>query len=341
METKKSFLKSMYSKVFIMLLLLVAAFFFSMCIGRYSITPMEVVKVIASHITDSVNDISSIQSNVVMQVRLPRILLSMIIGAGLACSGAAYQCLFGNPLVSPDILGVSAGSGFGAALGILFSASAFVIQGQALLFGMLAVGIVLLISRVRKKTELFMLVLSGVIVSALFEALVSLIKYVADPQDKLPAIVVWLMGSLASASYQKVLIAAVTILPCIAILFVLRWKMNLLSLEEEEARSLGVNVERLRLVIIVVSTLMTAVSVSLCGIIGWIGLVIPHIGRFCMGNDHRGLIPACTILGAVYLLLVDGIARSITAAELPLSILTAMIGAPFFAYMLRRTMGAK
>ena len=149
------------------------------------------------------------------------------------------------------------------------------------------------------------------------------------------------MGSLASASYQKVLIAAVTILPCIAILFVLRWKMNLLSLEEEEARSLGVNVERLRLVIIVVSTLMTAVSVSLCGIIGWIGLVIPHIGRFCMGNDHRGLIPACTILGAVYLLLVDGIARSITAAELPLSILTAMIGAPFFAYMLRRTMGAK
>ena len=331
----------MYSKVFIMLLLLVAAFFFSMCIGRYSITPMEVVKVISSHITDSVNDISSIQSNVVMQVRLPRILLSMIIGAGLACSGAAYQCLFGNPLVSPDILGVSAGSGFGAALGILFSASAFVIQGQALLFGMLAVGIVLLISRVRKKTELFMLVLSGVIVSALFEALVSLIKYVADPQDKLPAIVVWLMGSLASASYQKVLIAAVTILPCIAILFVLRWKMNLLSLEEEEARSLGVNVERLRIVIIVVSTLMTAVSVSLCGIIGWIGLVIPHIGRFCMGNDHRGLIPACTILGAVYLLLVDGIARSITAAELPLSILTAMIGAPFFAYMLRRTMGAK
>lgn len=341
METKKSFLKCMYSKVFIMLLLLVAAFFFSMCIGRYSITPMEVVKVIASHITNSVEDISSIQSNVVMQVRLPRILLSMIIGAGLACSGAAYQCLFGNPLVSPDILGVSAGSGFGAALGILFSASAFVVQGQALLFGMLAVGIVLLISRVRKKTELFMLVLSGVIVSALFESLVSLIKYVADPQDKLPAIVVWLMGSLASASYQKVLIAAVTILPCIAILFVLRWKMNLLSLEEEEARSLGVNVERLRFVIIVVSTLMTAVSVSLCGIIGWIGLVIPHIGRFCMGNDHRGLIPACTILGAVYLLLVDGIARSITAAELPLSILTAMIGAPFFAYMLRRTMGAK
>lgn len=341
METKKSFLKNIYSKIFIMIILLVIAFFFSMCIGRYSITPKEVVEIIISHITGSNGEIDTIRSNVVMQVRLPRILLSIIIGAGLACSGAAYQCLFGNPLVSPDILGVSAGAGFGAALGILFSASAFVVQGQALVFGIIAVGMVLLISRVQKKTELFMLVLSGVIVSALFEALVSLIKYVADPQDKLPAIVVWLMGSLASASYQKVTIAAVTIIPCIIVLFVLRWKMNLLSLEEEEARSLGVNVERLRIVIIIVSTLMTAVSVSLCGIIGWIGLVIPHIGRFCIGNDHRGLIPACTILGAVYLLLVDGIARTMTAAELPLSILTAIIGAPFFAYMLRRTMGQK
>lgn len=341
METKKSFLKNIYSKIFIMIGLLIIAFFFSMCIGRYSITPADVVEIIVAHLTGSGGDIDPIRANVVMQVRLPRILLSIIIGAGLACSGAAYQCLFGNPLVSPDILGVSAGAGFGAALGILFSASAFIIQGQALLFGIIAVAMVLFISRVQKKTELFMLVLSGVIVTALFEALVSLIKYIADPQDKLPAIVVWLMGSLASASYQKVIIAAVTIVPCIIVLFVLRWKMNLLSLEEDEARSLGVNVERLRLIIIIVSTLMTAVSVSLCGIIGWIGLVIPHIARFCIGNDHRGLIPACTILGAVYLLLVDGIARTMTAAELPLSILTAIIGAPFFAYMLRRTMGEK
>ena len=211
-----------------------------------------------------------------------------------------------------------------------------------MLFGIVAVAMVLFISRVQKKTELFMLVLSGVIVSALFEALVSLIKYVADPQDKLPAIVIWLMGSLASASYQKVIIAAVTIVPCIIVLFVLRWKMNLLSLEEDEARSLGgVNVERLRIVIIIVSTLMTAVSVSLCGIIGWIGLVIPHIARFCIGNDHRGLIPACTILGAVYLLLVDGIARTMTAAELPLSILTAIIGAPFLLICLEEPWAKK
>lgn len=339
--TKKAILRNMHMKLLIMLILLVVAFFFSMCIGRYSITPMDVVKIIGGWFTNSLENFDAIRVNVVLQVRLPRILLSMIIGAGLACSGASYQCLFGNPLVSPDILGVSAGAGLGAALAILFSASSFVVSTQALIFGLLAVAMVLFISRVQKKTELFMLVLSGVIVSALFEALISLVKYVADPQDKLPAITMWLMGSLASASYKKVVIVAVTIIPCMIILNILRWKMNLLSLDEEEARSLGVNVERLRIVIIVISTLMTAVSVSQCGIIGWIGLVIPHIGRFFMGNDHRGLIPACVILGAVYLLLIDGVARTMTAAELPLSILTAIIGAPFFAYMLRMTMGGK
>lgn len=341
MGTKKAVLHSVYRKILIMLLVLIGAFFFSMCIGRYSITPGEVAAIIAAWFTDSMEGMDKIRVNVVMQARLPRILLSMLVGAGLACSGAAYQCLFGNPLVSPDILGVSAGAGFGAAVAILFSAGAFLVQLQALAFGLLAVGLVLLVSRMQKKRELYMLVLSGVIVSALFEALVSLVKYVADPQDKLPAITVWLMGSLASASYQKVWLAAATLGPCILVMLALRWKMNLLSLDEEEARSLGVNVELLRLLIIVASTLMTAVSVSLCGIIGWIGLVIPHICRFFVGNDHRGLLPACVISGAAYLLLIDGIARTLTAAELPLSILTAMIGAPFFAYMLRKTMGGK
>lgn len=325
----------------LLLILLVVSFFFFVCVGRYSITPVEVAQIIWGNITSHTANIDPLKSNVVMQVRLPRILLSMIVGAGLACSGAAYQCIFGNPLVSPDILGVSSGAGFGASLAILLSANSFVVQSQALLFGLLAVAMVLLISRVEHKSQLFALVLSGVIVGALFEALVSLIKYVADPQQKLPAITVWLMGSLASASYKNVITASVTILPCIVVLLVLRWKMNLLSLNEEEAKSLGINVERLRIVIIIAATLMTAVSVSICGVIGWIGLVIPHIGRFCIGNDHRGLIPACVILGAGYLLIIDGIARSITAAELPLSILTAIIGAPIFAYMLRRTIGGK
>ncbi len=319
-------------KLSILTVILACLFLLSICVGRYAISPSNVIKAFLNS-----KDIDPLISNVVWQVRLPRILMSMIVGAGLACSGTSYQCIFGNPLVSPDILGVSAGSGFGAALGILMMQGDVVVQIQALVFGLIAVGIVLLISRVNKKTELFMLVLSGVIVAAFFEALISLVKYVADPQDTLPAITVWLMGSLASVSYNKVLIAFVTILPCTIILMTLRWKMNLLSLDDEEAISMGVNVDALRLVIIVISTLMTAVSVSLCGIIGWIGLVIPHIGRFIVGDDHRGLVPASVIIGAGYLLIIDSVARTLTAAELPLSILTAMIGAPFFGFMLRRT----
>jgi iron complex transport system permease protein len=335
-ETAKNIdlIRRIHLKLAALMALLVVIFFAAICIGRYGISLSDVFKALTFD-----ESLDPLMRNVVLQVRLPRILMSMIVGAGLACSGASYQCIFGNPLVSPDILGVSAGAGFGAALGILLSGNSVVVQGQALIFGLLAVAIVLMISRVNKKTELFMLVLSGVIVGAFFEALISLIKYVADPQDTLPAITVWLMGSLASVSYGKLMIAFLTILPCTIVLMTLRWKMNLLSLDVEEAVSMGVNVEFLRLVIIIVSTLMTAVSVSLCGIIGWIGLVIPHIGRFVVGDDHRGLIPACIIIGAGYLLVIDSVARSLTAAELPLSILTAMIGAPFFGVMLRKTLG--
>ncbi|MCR4628111.1 MAG: iron ABC transporter permease [Clostridium sp.] len=327
----------MKKKVRFTLLILTAAlaamFIFSICIGRYGISPVDVIKALTFD-----PNLDPLEKNVILQVRLPRILMSMIVGAGLACSGASYQCIFGNPLVSPDILGVSAGAGFGAALGILLAGGSVLVQGQALFMGLAAVALVLTISRINKKTELFMLVLSGVIVAAFFEALISLVKYIADPQNTLPAITVWLMGSLASVSYEKVMISFVTIVPCMLILMALRWKMNLMSLEEEEAISMGVNVGKVRLIIIVVSTLMTAVSVSLCGIIGWIGLVIPHIGRFLVGDDHRGLIPACVLLGAGYLLAIDSAARTMTAAELPLSILTAMIGAPFFGVMLRKTM---
>ena len=338
MKVKEILKNNNHLKILLMLVFLLAAFFFSVCIGRYGITPKEVVDSLVAFFLPGIEAADELKYNVVMQVRMPRILLSIIIGAGLACSGAAYQCIFGNPLVSPDILGVSAGAGFGASLAILLSAGTVTIQSQALLFGLVAVGIVLVLSRVRKKTEVFMLVLSGVIVTALFEAFISMIKYVADPQDQLPAITIWLMGSLASASYQDVAVGAVVIIPCMGILFALRWKMNLLSLNEDEARSLGIKVDQMRLIIIVVSTLMTAVSVSICGIIGWIGLVIPHIGRFFVGNDHRSLIPSCIILGGTYLLIIDGIARTISAAELPISILTSIIGAPFFAFMLRKTM---
>ncbi|MEA4891161.1 MAG: iron ABC transporter permease [Peptococcaceae bacterium] len=339
MKTKQLTLPQQRLILLAMFLVLAAAFLFSICIGRYSVTPFEAVNIICGYFFGDPDTLDPVKLSVVIKIRLPRILLAILIGGGLAAAGGSYQAIFGNPLVSPDILGVSSGAGFGAALGILLSAGMVMVEAMSLVFGLAAVALVLLISRVQKKTELFMLVLSGVIIGALFEAFVSLIKYIADPQDKLPAIVIWLMGSLASASYNDVLIAALVILPCLVILLALRWKMNLLSLDEEEARSLGVNVGRLRLAVILVSTLMTAVSVSLCGIIGWIGLVIPHVGRLFIGNDHRALMPACAFLGGTYLLLIDGLARTMTAAEIPLSILTAIIGAPFFAYMLRKTTG--
>ena len=278
---------------------------------------------------------------VILSIRLPRILMGILVGAGLSVSGAIYQAVFGNPLVSPDILGVSSGAGFGAALAILLSCGMAATQVIALGCGLLAVVIVLNLSRIKRRSELFVLVLSGVIVKSMFDALVSFIKYIADPEDKLPTITMWLMGSLANVSYRDVLLCAAIEIPCLAVAMILRWKMNLLSLDQEEARSLGINVKKLRLAVILIATIMTAVTVSVCGIIGWIGLVIPHIARLLIGNDHRTLIPASVLMGSIYLLLIDTAARAATAGEVPLSILTAMVGAPFFAVILRKTSGGR
>jgi len=193
--------------------------------------------------------------------------------------------------------------------------------------------------RCKNGTNLFMLVLAGVIVGALFQALISLVKYIADPLEKLPTIVYWLMGSLSGASYRELLAGAPLIMLGIVILVLIRWRINMLSLSEEEARTLGIHVQRLRWMVIGASTLITAVAVSLCGIIGWVGLVIPHIGRMIVGNYHKVLIPACVSIGSMYLLIMDTMARTLTSAEIPLSILTAIVGAPLFAYLLRKTGG--
>ena len=317
--------------------LLVLCFFFSICLGRYEITPLEAVQIVFGLITGNVADLDPIKVNVVQAVRLPRILMSILVGGALSAAGCTFQAIFGNPLVSPDILGVSSGAGFGAALGILVSGSVLVIQGFALGFGLISVALVVMMGRVQQRTQLYMLVLAGVIVTALFNAFTSIIKYVADPFSKLPVITTWLMGSMANASYRELAIQAAITLPCILVLVALRWKLNLLSLDEEEARSLGVNVGRLRMVAIVVATLLTATSVSMCGIVGWVGLVMPHVGRMLVGNDHRVLMPAAVLLGAAYLLLIDNISRSVAGVEIPISILTAVVGAPFFAWLLRRT----
>jgi len=313
--------------------------FVSLFLGRYPISPGTMVRVLASRIVPMTPDWPETVETVIFNIRVPRVLLAMLVGASLAVSGAAFQGMFQNPLVSPDILGVTAGAGFGAALAILLSGSGLAIQLSALFFGIVAVALSYLISRIYRTTPTLMLVLSGIIVGSIFSALLSLIKYVADPNQKLPAIVFWLMGSLATVTERDLLMAGPPILLGSAGLLLVRWRINILSMGDEEARALGVKTELLKAVIILCCTAATASAVSVCGIIGWVGLVIPHVGRMLVGPDHRGLLPATVALGAAYLLFIDNLARTVTSAEIPLGILTAIIGAPFFAYMLRQTQG--
>lgn len=323
----------------ILVVLPIIVFLISVCLGRYVISPGTGFSILISCVFPIEPSWTAIEESVVLQVRLPRVLLAMVVGSGLATAGASFQGLFHNPLVSPDILGVSAGAGFGACLGMLLSEEPVVVQLLSFGFGILAVVGAYMISRLRTGTSLLMLVLAGVIVGALFSALIGLTKYVADPESKLPTIVYWLMGSMARASYKDLLWGAPPILIGSLILLLLRWRINILSLGEEEAQSLGINTQRLRWLVITMATTITATSVSLCGIVGWVGLVVPHIGRMLVGPNHKVLLPACVSIGAVCLLLIDDVARTATAAEIPLSILAATIGAPVFAYLLRRTGG--
>jgi iron complex transport system permease protein len=263
----------------------------------------------------------------------------MFVGAGLSVSGAAFQGMFRNPLVSPDILGVTAASGFGAALALLLSRGAFELELIAFLFGILGVGLTYLLARTYRSTPVLMLVLSGVIVAAFFSALLSGAKYLADPDSKLPVITYWLLGSLNGASMRSLSLALPPIVLGGAGLMLVRWRLNVLSMGDEEARSLGVRTDRLKGIIIVCTTLITAAAVSVCGIVGWVGLVIPHLARMWVGPDHRALLPAACSIGATYLLLIDDVARTASASEIPLGILTAIVGAPFFAYLLRKTRG--
>jgi iron complex transport system permease protein len=260
----------------------------------------------------------------------------MIVGAALSISGASFQGIFRNPLVSPDILGVSAGAGFGAALAILFSQGSLIIQIMAFLTGLTAVSITYSISKSFRGNTTLMMVLGGIAIAALFTAFTSCIKYVADPYSKLPEITFWLMGSLATVNASSVITILIPIFLGFTILLLVRWRINALSIGDEEARSLGVNTDNLRIIVILSCTLLTASAVSVSGIIGWVGLVIPHIARIFVGPDHKILLPASISLGAVFLLLVDGVCRTAAPVEIPLGILTAIVGAPFFIYLLHK-----
>jgi len=304
--------------------------------GQLRIHPYEVVKIILSGIFHIEKTWSPTLESVLFDVRLPRLIAGILVGAGLSVSGASFQGLFRNPLVSPHILGVSAGAGLGAALAILFFSEIYIVQLFSFLFGLLAVLMTYSLSRVYRTTPVLMLVLSGMIVGALFSAGTSLLKYIADPVNQMPSIVFWMLGSLNNASNKDLIIAGPVMLGGIVVLLLIRWRINLLAMGEEEARSLGIETGRIRAVIIFCATVISASAVSISGIIGWIGLVIPHIGRILVGPDNKKLLPVVTLIGAIYLVIVDTIARTAIESEIPIGVLTAIACAPIFAYLLRK-----
>ena len=279
--------------------------------------------------------------NIILQIRLPRIILAILIGASLATSGAVFQAMFVNPLVSPGILGVLAGASFGAALGMLISDQWFVVQILAGCFGFVAVGFAVLVgTMVTNARSSVMLVLGGVISGSLFTSLLSVIKYVADPYSTLPAIVYWLMGSLSSAELSNVLLISIPMLLSVFVMVIMSKYFDILSLGDEEAKALGVNVKMIKIIAILVATLASSLSVVMAGIIGWVGLIIPHIIRMAVGPSHRLLIPLSAILGALFLLLADSVSRLALSVEIPIGILTSLIGIPIFVIVLKNARAA-
>jgi len=316
----------------LLILAVVAAF-----VGPYPVSPGDALRAVSNRVSGEIPATGTTLDTVLFFVRLPRIAAAMLVGGALAAAGAAYQGLFRNPLVSPDILGVSAGAGLGAVLGIFLSLPVVGIQLLAFLIGLGTVGLVLLVAAsVRGREPVLVLVLAGVVVGALAGSAISLLKVLADPYDQLPAITFWLLGSLAAIKLEDltttVPVAALGLVP----LALLRWRINVLSLGDEEAQALGVNAARLRMVVTAAATLMTASVVAIAGIIGWVGLIMPHMARMLVGPNFDRLLPAAIILGAGYLLLVDTLARTIAAVETPIGILTAFVGAPVFLWLLAR-----
>ncbi len=324
------------SKMLLLFLILAAVFFSSFLLGRYSVTPDKVLAILISKIINIPKTWTDTMETVVLQVRFPRIVAALLVGGALSVSGAAYQSIFKNPLVSPAILGVSAGAGFGAALGMIMHLPWVAVQVLAFLFALLAVAISFLISRIFGGSSMIVLVLGGMVISAFFQALLSVAKYLADPLDTLQAITFWLMGGLSKVSNTDVLFALFPITISIAVLYLIRWHVNVLTVGDEEAVTLGVNINRIRLVVVICATLMTAAAVSISGIIGWVGLLIPHMARMIIGSNFQLLLPASLLMGSGYLLLVDNIGRNASSVEIPLGILTALIGAPFFVFLLSK-----
>ena len=317
-------------------------FFGSFLLGRYSVSSLDSIRILVSRLLERVSGgrwqlaqtWTPTQASAVLNVRFPRIAAAALIGAALSVAGVSFQGMFRNPMVSPDLLGASTGAGFGAALAILLGLGYFATTLSAFCFGLLAVALAYFVGRRGKAYSSLSMVLAGVMISSLFSSGTSFIKLIADTESQLPAITYWLMGSLASVKRRDLWFAAIPICAGILPLLFLRWRINLLTLSEAEARSMGVNTHRLRFVVILCATLMTAGSVCISGMIGWVGLVIPHFCRMMFGYDYRRLLPATALMGASFLMIVDDLARILTTSEIPLGILTSFVGAPLFLYLI-------
>ena len=321
-------------KIFFLAVLALMVIVGSFLIGRYPLSLKEIFGILTSKIL-SVEPFWTEQAQTVfLNVRAPRVLTGCLVGCALSAAGAAYQGVFQNPMASPDILGASAGAAFGAALALLFGADGSVVIGAAFFFSLLCTGAAWLISQRTQGRQILGLILSGIVVGSLFTASTSLIKLVADPTDQLPAITYWLMGSLAGSGQVTLLFSAGIMAVGLIPLFLLRWKINVLTLGDEEAWALGVNAKKMRLIIVFCASLITAAAVAISGIIGWVGLVVPHMARRLVGNNYRYLMPASMLMGAAFLPVVDDVARNMLSSEIPIGILTAFIGAPFFLYLI-------
>lgn len=308
----------------------------ALAVGRYFVPPNEIVRLLVGQILPLRETWTQQESTAVLDVRLPRVLLSILIGAGLALTGAVMQGVFRNPLASAQILGVSSGASFGGVLVLLVGLGGVALVGGAFVGGVIALLLVLTIARAVPGAPLLMIILGGTVVGAMFQAMVSFITYIADPYSELPSIVFWLMGSLATASYGKLAIAAVPILLPALVVLALRWRLNILSMGDEDAVALGLRPQRLRLLLLGCVAMITAASVAVSGVIGWVGLVVPHLVRMMIGTDNRMVLPVSALLGAAYLTAIDTLSRVLSTAEIPIGILTAIIGAPFFVALLIR-----
>ena len=315
---------------------LLIAIIISATLGRYPISTKEIGGVILSQFFDVERTWKPIVEALLLQNRLPRIFLACLVGCSLSAAGASYQGVFQNPMASPDILGASNGAAFGAALAILLGMSKTVTVAFAFAASLLCVSLVIFLGKRAKGKRVVGLILAGIMVSALFSSGTSYIKLVADPNDQLPAITYWLMGSLNGTMPSDVYFALITMLIGLIPLILLRWRINLLTLGDQEAKTMGVHVTRLRTIVILCATLMTASAVSVSGVIGWVGLVLPHLARRLVGNDYRKLLPTSMVMGALFLLAVDDISRNALATEIPIGILTSLIGAPFFIYLMTK-----